>query len=367
LERYTLWLESLPADQRREILRTTDLQERLRRIKAVFDSTELNRLYPDERASLGKVPAGEGQERKKMELLRQEEERRRDWLIAFRNLETGTDHRSSLADYPPPVRQFVNLYLHPQLSRDEEQRFKQAEGHWPLFPRTLVELSDRHPIRLPGPARGPSRFDDLPEELRNRLNKQLTNENRPIFNRLRASEGRWPEYAMMVTQVAEVRKIELPKQLGPSTPTEFSVPILRFVREKLRPVLKQEERTRLEAAEGKWPLYPRTLLELASKHQMKIPGESARLVLPAAPSEPWDRYRVKPLAGREVLPDLPDQTLRDFAQTELTSFQRAELPFFSFDAQSRERLKQEYFSRHRVELDQLRQADKKSSGGSVPK
>jgi hypothetical protein len=358
LERYALWLETLPDEQRRQILQSADIRTRLRHIEAARDADRLRRLYPEERALLEKAPAGEARQRLKRDLLSAERERRRDWLIAFRNQDTVTDPRSRLTDYPVVVQRFVNDLLRPLLSKEEEHRLQHAEGQWPRFPRTLIELSDRHPVLLPGMDRGPVRLDELPEEIKARFTKLAKAENRPLFNRLRAAEGKWPEYAMVVTQVADQRKIELPAQLGPCTPKDFGLSVQQFLKKDLLPVLGPRERTRLAAAEGKWPLYPRVLLELATKHHLKVPGESARFNLPAVPPDPWDRYRLKPFPGRETLPDLPDQTLRDFAQTELTSFQRVELPWFSFDPQSAERLKQEYFKRHRAELDRLLQADK---------
>ena len=36
------------------------------------------------------------------------------------------------------------------LSPQEKERLAQAEGKWPEFPRTLVELADKHPPALPG-------------------------------------------------------------------------------------------------------------------------------------------------------------------------------------------------------------------------
>lgn len=45
-----------------------------------------------------------------------------------------------------------------------------------------------------------------------------------------------------------------------------------FVKDVLRPLLTEEEKERLKSAEGKWPRYPRILVELADKHPISIPG-----------------------------------------------------------------------------------------------
>src|SRR5205823_4653739 len=39
--------------------------------------------------------------------------------------------------------------LSPLLSDEEKERLAKAEGHWPLYPVTLVELADKHPLALP--------------------------------------------------------------------------------------------------------------------------------------------------------------------------------------------------------------------------
>jgi hypothetical protein len=249
---------------------------------------------------------------------------------------------ASLVDYTPPQRTFVHDILRPMLSKDEEQRLQRVDGRWPTSPRLVVELSDRHPIYLPGKADGPKTLRELPDELRRRFQRK-----NPIgaFGRLRAVEGKWPEFAIAVTELAKQREIEMPQQLGPAAPNDFPPRVRRFIQIELTPLLSVEEKIRLEKAQGTWPAYPRTLLEVASKHGLKVPGDGARLSLPGPP-ELWNRYRLQPL-GRS--PDLPDQVLQPFARHELTPDRRLEMPLLSFDPLSRENLKRAYFERHPLE------------------
>src|SRR5262249_27223151 len=43
----------------------------------------------------------------------------------------------------------------------EKERLARAEGHWPLYPVTLVELADKHPLALPS-QHGPAKLAELP-------------------------------------------------------------------------------------------------------------------------------------------------------------------------------------------------------------
>jgi hypothetical protein len=52
--------------------------------------------------------------------------------------------------------QFIERTLLPKLTAAEKDELKSAEGHWPEYPRLLVELARRHGLevpllRLPGP------------------------------------------------------------------------------------------------------------------------------------------------------------------------------------------------------------------------
>src|ERR671936_76956 len=103
----------------------------------------------------------------------------------------------------------------------EKNRLSQAQGKHPLFLRTLVELADKHPIKLPGPSTGPSKFEDLPTELQARLAKVKDWPSEAA----KQAEGKWPDYALEVTSFAIKHKVVLPKQLGPCRPAEFSASI----------------------------------------------------------------------------------------------------------------------------------------------
>jgi hypothetical protein len=285
LERYRAWSDSLPEADRRRIETATDAYARLRAVKEIRArqwEESLPRAYRDQLARA--APAERAALLKKW---RQDEKRRQqDWQTAFRHWQelSAGPPPARLADFPPAVRAFVTENLRPMLSREDEERLRKAEGRWPQYPATLVELADKHPYVLPGPLTGPARFRDLPAGLQ----KQLEKLGPGLLGGLREAEGKWPDYALAVAAVAKMHDITLPRSLGPSRPGDFPRQLGAFIRRRLEPALTSEEKSRLQMAEGHWPLYPRTVAELAASHHLYIPGP--RVHLPG-PRDYWDKYR----------------------------------------------------------------------------
>jgi hypothetical protein len=364
MERYADWLESVPDADRQRITAAPDGEARLREIREVRErqwESRLPRAYRDEL----KTASAEARAALVRHYRDEDRERQRQWRIALRHwdeLLRGAPP-SRLKDFPQPVQSFVAEHLRPRLSTEEIKRLEAAEGQWPLYPQTLVALTDKHTPVLLGPTTGPTRFAELPTEVRKVVREgwERMHKDRPpaAVPRFPQVEGKWPDYALRVTEFARRNKIEMPRQLGPCAPDEFVPGVRSFISNTLTPALAADERTRLERALHKWPQYPRLVMELARKHQMQVPG----MGLPGQRAY-WDRYRTPDDRARDPDPQVPDRTLREFARNELTPQQRAEMNVpasseLSLEAGVRERLRQEYFKRHPREWDRLRHSDER--------
>ena len=86
-------------------------------------------------------------------------------------------------DLSADAQTYLNEVLMPMLNATEKAELKAAEGQWPLFARTLLDLSDRHPVSLPGRSTGPTSWKD----------KDLPGDARAAYNtagpRKRAPQG----------------------------------------------------------------------------------------------------------------------------------------------------------------------------------
>jgi hypothetical protein len=353
LERYAEWLQRLPEVDRQQVQNETDPKKRLQVIRQLREREWVQRLPKAVREDLQKLPADQRPARI-AELRKEERRRREEWQTAFRNWAERAQRPqiTRLEELTPEVKTFCHESLFPMLSPEERSRLGQAEGKYPLFLRALVELADKHPIKLPGPSTGPCKFEDVPPELQARLARV---KDWPPAGAKQA-EGKWPDYALAVTKFARSNKVVLPRQLGPCRPAEFSVSVRKFREEKLLPVLGADDVALLRKAEGNWPYYPRLLFQLARKHGLQVPG----MELPG-PRYLWNPYRVTPAAKAESLPEVPVHTLLEFARTDLNTEEQASLPTLWFDDPgSRMKVNEMYLERNPKVLQQLRKADQQA-------
>lgn len=298
LERYAEWLQRLPEADRQRIQDEADPKKRLQLIRELRDQLWVKSLPKAVREDLQKLPS-DLQRVRKAELRKEERKRREEWQVAIRNWAELTQFRppTSLKDLTPDLKSYVDEFLLPVLTPEENKRLRQAQGKNPLFAKTLVELADKHALRLPGPPKGPAKFEELPPGVQAILKK--AKDWPPAA--AKQAEGKWPEYAVAVMGFIRMNKLgPVPKQLGPCRPAEFPPSVSQFIEKQLLPVLTTEQAAGLKKAEGHWPAYPRQLLQLSQKHGLQVPGVG----LPG-PRERWDRFRPPPAAKAETPPSSP--------------------------------------------------------------
>jgi hypothetical protein len=292
LSRYMEWLDSLPESKRAYVESAADPDERLRRVRHLREEEWIDRLP---KAQRDQVRSSAGQERESLikKLKAEEQARRKEWQTAIR-------HWDELQKGKPPTRRselttdaqtFVEKILLPRATTADAARLESAEGNWPQFMETLVELSDRY-APFPGQPK-PKDPKDLPEDLRKRLVNVRPPQQRQA---LQAAEGKWPDYPLaIVSALRRPRGLSpLPPRLAPTRPADFDEPVQLFIREQLVPRLKADEHRQLTNAEGSWPEYPRMVVQLAGKHNLIVPG-----VLPI-PKVHADKYRMKSSAQPDV-------------------------------------------------------------------
>jgi hypothetical protein len=281
MDRYAAWLGTLSPADRRQIESASDSAERLGVVREIREREWIDRLPKARRDQVLKAPPDK-RAALLADLRRQEHDRHLEWLPA-----PGAEPAPArpwpptrTGELPPEVQNYVTLYLTPRLNKEDRDRFKNAEGQWPLYGKVLLELADKHPVFAPGPP-GPTSIAALPKEVKECV-QQLPMEERRRLNRL---EGHWPEFGMAVT--AMVRKSgTMPRELGPCHPKELPPDVQQFLDKSLRLKLGPEGEKRLADAEGRWPDYPRMILELSRRHGLPVPGAT----LPGPPDF-WPRLR----------------------------------------------------------------------------
>lgn len=318
LTRYVDWLEHLPPAERQEIERAPR-EERIALIRKRREQEWIARLPVAHRERIQQA-SDKNRAAVIAGVRKEEREYRANWRVAIRFWDTLVVKNDSLPmrvdDLPLPVmRTFVTDVLLPKLTPEELKRLREAEGHWPDYPRTLVQLADRHPIQLPGPPSGPRTFSELPTDLQSRLPAGFRKKPPAA---VRDAEGKWPDYLIALAEYAETNlgkkgeKIILPPKYCPSKPNDFQPALKNFIDKRLFPRLTTEEQRRLVGAEGQWPRYPRLLLELARQKNLEVPGMS----LPG-PRGWWDKYRTSAIPELDTPPGFPERWFKQFALQEL--------------------------------------------------
>ncbi len=376
LERYLEWHKGLDETDRQKIKNAPDKQTRLQILRYLREQDWLKYQPKKIRDELArKPPLGDGlveglvrqalakekRGQRIRELRTAERLRKQEWQIAVRFWEDLLTEKvdkkflpSYLTDLPMDIQVFVNDYLRPSLLPADWDRLEKVQGQWPLFPQTLVELADRHPVALPAP-RGPRALVELPKDVQTEIKKEINKFSKKglgknLHKTLVDAQGRWPHFGEVVTDFAYKRGMIFPFEFWPYNSKGLSEETRSFVEQKLMPVLTKEEKRTLDRHQNRWPDYPQTLDDLARNHHLEVPWQT----LPGK-RKLWDKYRLKKTA--QGFPELPVQTLRDFVQFELTPQERARWKVSHTDPASLERAAPLFFQRHQHVLKRLQKID----------
>lgn len=317
LDAYAAWLDRLPDADRKKVLTAPTSAERLDAVRQVKEGQWRATLTPRQKDRLKEVQSTEERLNLAAEFRDQEQRRRDEWKLAQHQWQSlsekgqkpwpfsddkltrqidgyvrtafGADLSLPLPDrknpfFPPPgCRLTREQYLELKALHDAAGR----DGYWLSYGACLLRLSDALPT-LPPPKDGKPvvHFGMLAPSLRPFVgkDKDAKEPKGPLLNQT----GKWPEFALAVHNVARFRPKADTSLLGPCRPGEFAEEVNSFVTSTLTPKLSATDRTELEKLAGKWPEYPRRMMELARKHDLSVPG----VTLPGEPSK-WEQlYRL---------------------------------------------------------------------------
>ena len=359
LDRYVEWLGRLAPADRERIQKAEGAKARLAIVRELRLTEWIGKQPKSFRDSLAKLSGA-----KRAEFvaagLREDRKRQAEWDVAHRFRKELAENKplpTKPDEFDGNTRIYATDILPRLLSKDEAERLKKAEGQWPLYPKTLVELADKHPPALPSET-APRTYADLPKPVQNAFGKKGPLKTNVIEKRLKPFEGRNPEFAVHLTKEAFASNILLPAEWWPSTLKGLMLPMQEFVERKLKPALDPKERRELVEAEGKWPEYPQTIKKLAAAHDLPVPWH----VLPA--TERWDAYRSGKPPTVPGYPEVAKYKLRDFVYIESDDTDRHEMKNKIEGNQARGDLSpwsfvvESYFQHYPSELARLRAIDR---------
>lgn len=316
LDAYAVWLDRLPEADRKKVLAAPTPAERLDAVRQVKEWQWRATLTPRQKDRLKEVQSTEERLNLAAEFRAQEQRRREEWKLAQHQWQLlsekghkpwpfsddrldrridgyvraafGADLSAPLPDrkaplfLPPGCRLTREQYLELRALHDAAHR----DGYWLSYGAYLLRLSDALPtLPLPKDGKPVTSFATLPPGFRQVVMKDGKEPKGPLLN----LTGKWPDFALHVHNVARNRPKLDTSLLGPCRPGEFADEVNGFLTKTLLPKLTASDRNDLDKLSGKWPDYPRKVVELAGKHDLSVPG----VTLPGEPSK-WDKLYRRP-------------------------------------------------------------------------
>jgi hypothetical protein len=305
LERFADWLESLKASDPQTyqaIKNAPDAKARLTLIKTRRDLEWLKAQPKAVQQAYEKLD-GDARAAFVVKLRQEEREKHETWLITKRFWNDVNDPKQTmprrLSDFATiskdksktevnRVKDYLENYLY--LSAEEKALLEKAEGKWPDYPRTLVEIASKRPSALPT-SRTVHKLADLPDPVRHRMidiKKVPDKISKKALNELKSLEG--IHFASKVVEIARRdKKYPFNFEFWACTEAAFLPPMQAFLKDQLMPKIKDNvaDNRKLADALGKWPDYPLAIQELSKKHNLQPKWH----YLPDAERWRWDDYK----------------------------------------------------------------------------
>jgi hypothetical protein len=297
LEAYAGWLARLPEKLRKEVLDAPTTDARLAAVRQVRNRQWEEALPGPQRDKLNLTTKADERIRLVKEWRDLERDRQLEWRLAARQWTAISENKKPWPFSDDGLAKQVEAYITAVFKPDAPQAgqrltlaefnklnaLRSATGQnaaWIPYGAYVLYLADKYPT-LPEPPTGTPVVDleQLPPKLLADVHTKVAQPRR----RYAGVMGKWPSFAQTITQEFKPHPGENP--LGPCQPGDFTKPVNDFLTDGLFPKLSLAETRRLKDQIGKWPEYPKLMIELAKAKDLSVPG----VTLPGKPSL-WAKY-----------------------------------------------------------------------------
>ncbi len=312
-ERDPDWLEQLRKDDPQAWQAIKDAPDEATRQALIKDQRDREWMQGQPKAHRDQWAKLQGEARGKFvaKLRLEERQKHQRWEIAqrfWKELETQKLLPCRLSDFvvdfkgkgkePTKVNRvetYVNDYLKPYMTLQEEEQLREAEGHWPDYPMALVEIASRRTPAMPPQGKEPRNFNDLPRPIKKALTEIKGKETKKAAKHYRQLDGSAAFASRLVEMAANDGKLPFEHEYLVSNPAYLQTAMKNFYKNELRPAVEKDpdDFRKLTGSEGKWPEFPLAIQELARKYNLPSPPW---FVLPEPDRWHWDRYRTESLA-----------------------------------------------------------------------
>lgn len=261
-QKFAAWYETLLPPEKLRIENAKFPDARLAEIKKILTEQWIARLPKVDAEALLKFD--EKERGIQIVKIKQEEQARLNIVFDKKKKLTWTSEES---------RKFV-AQIQAQFSSEQKEKFAKFENKKGNLLKMIFEFTEENPP-LPLNKSGTRYLSmkDLPMDIFVQLKKmkQAGSYKQVELSRV---EGKWPNYARVVTEILRKNDPSFTFDFGASNLNDFSPEAKIVIENALIPVLQEDEKGKLQAVEGRWPDYPMAIRELARVHLVVVPGLS---------------------------------------------------------------------------------------------
>ena len=260
-QKFGEWYEALDLKEKDRLAKASYPDERIAEIKKILTSQWISRLPKVDSDALLKLD----EPMRAIQIVKMKKEEQVRVAQSF-------DKKKKVGLYSEETQKFITQ-IKQQLSSEQLEKVGKLEGKKGAFVKMMLDFAEDNPP-LPLNKMGVKylSFKDLPPEVSAQLKTlKQTGVYKPF--ELIKSEKKWPAFARGVTEIIRRSDPTFNYEFG-ACKFEDLPEDARVVVNELLQMLQDDEMVKLQAVEGKWPDYPLILRDLARVHLVTIPGIS---------------------------------------------------------------------------------------------
>jgi len=260
-QKFGAWYEALDLKEKDRLAKASYPDERIAEIKKILTSQWISRLPKVDSDALLKLD----EPMRAIQIVKMKKEEQIRFAQSF-------DKKKKVGLYSEETQKFITQ-IKQQLSSEQLEKLGKLEGKKGAFVKMILDFTEDNPP-LPLNKMGVKYLSskDLPPEVSARLKSLKQTGVYKSFELIKI-EKKWPAFARGVTEIIRRSDPAFNYEFGACKFEDLPEDVRVVVNELLQ-MLQDDEMVKLQAVEGKWPDYPLMLRDLARVHLVIIPGIS---------------------------------------------------------------------------------------------
>ena len=260
-QKFGEWYDALDLTEKDSLAKASHPDGRIAEIKKILTNQWISRLPKSDSDALLKLE----EPMRAIQILKMKKEEQIRVAQSFDKKKKGGLYLEDTQKFITQIKQ--------QLSSEQLEKVAKLEGKKGPFVKMILDFAEDNPP-LPLNKMGVKYLSpkDLPPE----VSAQLKSLKPGVYKSLELTkiEKKWPAFARGVTEIIRRSDPSFNYEFGACKFEDLPEDIRTVVENELIQMLQDDEKAKLQLVEGKWPDYPLMLRDLARVHLVTIPGIS---------------------------------------------------------------------------------------------